>query len=161
MMTKIRSRLCGPLAAGLLACSTAAWADDPAPYPGTVVTQTSYSYSALVERLTAAVKDNAMGLVARASATLGAKSIGVTIPGNTVIMVFHPRFAVRMLAASVPAGIEAPLRFYVTENDDGSAALTYRAPSSVFAPYDNAELDAMAQELDVIFKRIAAQAVSG
>jgi len=73
-------------------------------------------------------------------------------------MVFHPKYAVRMLKASVAAGIEAPLRFYITENDDGTATLTYRKPSSVFAPYDNADLDAMALELDAIFASIAAAA---
>ena len=90
----------------------------------------------------------------------GARKIGVTIPGNMVVMVFHPKFAVRMLQASVPAGIEAPSRFYITENADGTTTLTYREPSSVFAPYDSAELDKMAKELDVIFARIAADASS-
>ena len=47
-----------------------------------------------------------------------------------------------------------------TENADGTTTLTYREPSSVFAPYDNAEIDAMAKELDAIFARIAADASS-
>ena len=136
-------------------------ADNPTPYPGTVVTKTPHTFASLVERLLASVSDNNMGVVAQASATKGAKSIGVNIAGNHVVMVYHPKFAVRMLAASVPAGIEAPLRYYITENEDGSATLTYRTPSSVFGPYENAELDAMARELDEIFKRIAAQATGG
>lgn len=102
-----------------------------------------------------------MGIVARASATLGAKSIGVTIPGNMVIMVFRPDFAVRMLKASVPAGIEAPLRLYVTEDANGKATLTYRTPSNVFAPYRNPDLDKMAGELDAILSRIVADALGG
>ena len=73
-------------------------------------------------------------------------------------MVYHPKFAVRMLKAFVPAGIEAPIWYYITENADGTATLTYRKPSSVFAPYENSELDAMAIELDEIFARIAADA---
>ncbi len=146
------------LAALILLVSTTALAAD-SPRPGTVVQATPHSYEALVERLVASVKENRMGVVARASATLGAKSLGVTIPGNQVVMVFHPKFAIRMLEASVPAGIEAPIRFYVTENADGTATLTYRTPSSLFAPYGNAELDAMAAELDVIFARIADGAV--
>ena len=81
----------------------------------------------------------------------------MTIPGNAVIMVFHPKYAVRMLEASVPAGIEAPLRFYVTEGEDGSATLTYRTPTSVFAPYENANLNEMAGELDVLFEKIASE----
>ncbi len=156
------TRRCFPRAAGLFAVlfSLAAAADNPTPFPGTHVIKTGYSYQALVEKLPEAVARNKMGVVARASATLGAKSIGVTIPGNMVVMVFHPRYAIRMLAASVPAGIEAPLRFYITEGADGNATLTYREPSSVFAPYENAELDAMARELDAIFARIAADASS-
>jgi len=133
-------------------------ADNATPYAGTEVINTPHSYEALVGRLIGAVKDNKMGLVARASATVGAKSIGVSIPGNMVVMVYHPKYAVRMLKASVPAGIEAPIRYYITENEDGTATLTYRTPSSVFNPYQNAELDEMAKELDVIFKRIAGDA---
>jgi len=151
-----------PSGAGILAIliSFGAAADSATPYPGTLVTKTKYSYQEMVKKLPEAVAKNKMGVVAKASATLGAKKIGVTIPGNMVVMVFHPKFAVRMLEASVPAGIEAPLRFYITENDDGTTTLTYREPSSVFAPYDNAKLNKMARELDEIFARIAADASS-
>ncbi len=99
-----------------------------------------------------------MGIVGRASASMGAKSQGFEIPGNAVVMVFRNDFARRMLAASVPAGIEAPLRFYVTENADGTATLTYRSPSSVFRPYESAEMNSLAEELDAIFEKIAAEA---
>jgi uncharacterized protein (DUF302 family) len=71
-----------------------------------------------------------------------------------VVGVYRNDFALRMLEASVPAGIEAPIRFYLTEQEDGTAALSYRLPSTVFAPYENDELDALAKELDVIWARI-------
>ena len=77
-----------------------------------------------------------------------------------VIAVYRNDFAVRMLEASVPAGIEAPIRFYVTENPDGTASLTYRRPSTVFAPCGSADLDAMAKELDQIWQQIVAAAVA-
>lgn len=142
----------------LVAMAQAASAANPAPYPGTNVVKTGYGYEELVSRLDAAVKANKMGLVTRASATLGARSLGKTIPGNMVVGVYRPDFAIRMLEASVPAGIEAPLRFYITENDDGTATLTWRSPSAVFAPYEVPALDEMARELDGIFEKIAAQA---
>ncbi|HSR72705.1 MAG TPA: DUF302 domain-containing protein, partial [Kiloniellales bacterium] len=119
------------------------------------------SYPALIEQLESAIKANKMGLVTRASATLGAKSLGKTIPGNMVIGVYRPDFAVRILEASVPAGIEAPIRFYVTEDPDGTATLSYKTPSTVFAPYfdDGGDaLRALAEELDAIFAAIAAEA---
>ena len=151
-----------PFGAGVftILISLAAAAHDATPFPGTHVIKTGHSYQAMVKKLPDAVAKNKMGVVAKASATLGAKKIGVTIPGNMVVMVFHPKFAVRMLDASIPAGIEAPLRFYITEDADGTTTLTYREPSSVFAPYDSAELNKMARELDVIFARIAADASS-
>jgi uncharacterized protein (DUF302 family) len=156
------TRLWLPFGTGILTIliSLGAAAHDATPFPGTHVIKTGHSYQAMVKKLPEAVSKNKMGVVAKASATLGAKKIGVTIPGNMVVMVFHPKFAVRMLDASVPAGIEAPLRFYITENADGTTTLTYREPSSVFAPYGSAELDKMAKELDVIFARIAADASS-
>ena len=127
--------------------------------PGTKTIKTSYGYHELIKRFDLATRNNKMGLVNRASATLGAKRVlKKTIPGNMVIGVYHPRFAVRMLEASIPAGIEAPLRFYITENTDKTANLTYRTPSSVFAPYGSAKLDAMAKELDAIFAAIAREA---
>jgi uncharacterized protein (DUF302 family) len=76
-----------------------------------------------------------------------------------VVGVYRNDFAVRMLEASVPAGIEAPIRFYMTENPDGTASLTYRMPSAVFAPYESADLDAMAAELDEIWQRIVADTI--
>ena len=135
-------------------------AENATPYPGTQVIKTTHSFGQLHSRLEAAVKNNKVFIVDRASASAGAKSRGITIPGNMVIGVYRNDFAVRMLAASVPAGIEAPLRFYLTENADGSATLTYRRPSAVFAPYGSAELDAMARELDAIFAKIAKEAAA-
>ncbi len=136
----------------------AAW-DAPA---GWSAIDTGHSYQALIARLDAAVKANKMGLVTRASATLGAKSLGKTIPGNMVVGVYRPDFAVRMLAASVPAGIEAPIRFYITENGDGTATLSYKKPSAVFAPYADggAALRELAAELDAIFAKIAREATA-
>ncbi len=127
------------------------------------MTDTGHSYQALIARLDAAVKANKMGLVGRASATLGAKKmLNKTIPGNMVIGVYRPDFAVRMLAASVPAGIEAPIRFYITENRDGTATLSSKKPSAVFAPYADggAALRELAAELDAIFAKIAAEAAA-
>jgi len=131
------------------------------PYPGTHVIKTKSSFAGLRKKLEAAVQANKMYVVTRASASGGSAGRGIKILGNLVIGVYRNDFAVRMLKASVPSGIEAPLRFYVTENSDGTATLTYREPSAVFAPYDSAGLTGMAKELDAIWRRIAAQATGG
>lgn len=152
----------GALVAPLVAVSVLGVAADGAgPLPGTVTIKTQLGFDALVSRVEKAVAANKMGLVAQASASRGAAARGVKIPGNAVLMVFRNDYAVRMLKASVPAGIEAPLRIYVTENADGTASLTYRRPSAVFSPYSSPALDEMAKELDVIFGSIVRDAGGG
>ncbi len=133
-------------------------AENPTPYSGTKVIETGQPFGAFIEKLTAAIKANKMGIVGNACATCGAKKIGVTIPGNRVIMIFNPHFAVRMLKASEASGIEAPVRLYVTEQPDGKARLTYRLPSHLFGAYKVPALDKMGKELDAIFARIVKQA---
>ncbi len=128
--------------------------------PQTVVMNTPHSFDALRSRLEAAVKANGFFVVTRASASAGAASRGLTIPGNLVVGVYRNDYAVRMLKASVAAGIEAPLRFYVTGNGDGTATLSYRPPTRTFAPYGASALTAMAGELDAVWAKIAADAAA-
>jgi len=151
--------ICIGLFAMLFLVFTPAYPENAAPYPGTEIRKTGFGFGALRSRLEAAIGKRGMFVVTSASASAGAKSRGLTIPGNLVIGVYRNDFAVRMLEASVPAGIEAPLRFYLTENADGTATLTYRRPSAVFAPYGSAALDKMAAELDLIWSKIVADAI--
>ncbi len=126
-----------------------------------IVIDTHQAYQGLVERLEAAVKSEKMAIVTSASASEGAKAAGITIPGNKVIGVFRNDFARRMLSSSVAAGIEAPIRIYVTENQDGTATLSYKKPGAVFAPYAEEggdALKALGAELDEIFAKIVGQA---
>jgi uncharacterized protein (DUF302 family) len=130
---------------------------------GWIVVDTRQSFQALVERLETTVKSEKMGIVTSASASEGAKAAGIAIPGNRVFGVFRNDFARRMLGSSVAAGIEAPIRFYVTENPDGTATLSYKKPSTVFAPYADEGGDALKSlgtELDDIFSGIAERATA-
>jgi uncharacterized protein (DUF302 family) len=142
----------------LALASPAVFAQSTSALPGTHAVASPYGFDALAARLEKAIESNKMGLVAQASASRGAAGRGVKIRGNLVLMVFRNDYAVRMLAASVPAGIEAPLRIYVTEDADGKARVTWRAPSAVFAPYGSADLNAMARELDSVFEKIVRDA---
>lgn len=116
--------------------------------------QSRYRLAETISRLENAVAANGLGIVTRANAQNGAKSLGQSIPGNQVWGLFGPRFAIRMLKDSVDAGIEAPVRLYITESPDGNVTVSYIKPTHVFSPYDNADLNAMAAELDVLFAKI-------
>jgi uncharacterized protein (DUF302 family) len=135
-------------------------AEMPETLDGFAIERTSYDYPTLVERLDEAIAESPLNKLSAASATVGAKSLGIDIPGNMVVHAFAPDFAVRMLEASTAAGYEAPLRFYITENADGTATLAYRPASVVFAPYtDGGEaLKTLAAELESIQHTIAAAA---
>jgi uncharacterized protein (DUF302 family) len=126
---------------------------------GRLTLTTRATFAAFAEALKQAIADHKMGLVCHANAQAGAASRGKHIPGNQVLMVFRPDFAIRMLEASVDAGFEAPIRLYVYENADGTATLTYVRPSSVFKAYGNEALDRMAAELDGILEAIVQQAM--
>ena len=104
-----------------------------------------------------------MGVVTQAGPTGAAKARGITIPGNRVIGLFNNVFAVNILNLSTAAMIEAPIRMYVTENADGTATLSYKLPSTVFAPYvgeDGPELATLASDLDTIFAAISQDAAN-
>jgi uncharacterized protein (DUF302 family) len=146
----------------LVGFSTSGQALEPKDFadPQTVVIATQHGFPFLQQRLDDAVKANGFFVVTRASASAGAAGRGVKIPGNLVVGVYRNDYAVRMLEASVAAGVEAPLRFYVTENADGTATLSYRPPTRVFAPYGVPALTEMAGELDPVWAKIARDATA-
>lgn len=144
-----------------LALSTVVALAEMAPRDGWSVQNTDKSFKQLVADVRSAVKANRFGVVTQAGPTAAAKSRGITIPGNRVIGVFNNVYAVRILNLSTAAMIEAPIRMYVTENKDGTASLSYKLPSTVFAPYmtdAGPDLAVAANELDDAFAKIAAQA---
>ncbi len=128
---------------------------------GWVIHETTKTYTDLIAALKSAVKANKMGIVTQAGPTKAAAGRGITIRGNRVIGVFNNDFAVKVLETSTAAMIEAPIRFYVTENPDGTATLSYKTPSHVFTPYMSEggdRLATLATELDARFATIAAAA---
>ncbi len=147
------------LAAGLAPANA-----EMAPRDGWVVLPTPHAYLDMTQRIADATKRHKVGVVGAASATIGAeRALNKKIPGNMVMGIYHPRFAIRMLAASIPAGIEAPIRVYITENQNGTATVSYKKPSFVFAPYMDEggdDLKALAAELDTVFDALVKDAIS-
>lgn len=140
---------------------TAALAVSPAlAQDGRISAVSRAPFPKVAEALEKAVAEHKMALVCHANAQKGAAGRGVTIRGNQVLMVFRNDIAVRLLAADPQAGFEAPIRIYVYENADGTATVSYVAPSAVFAPYKHPEVKAVAAELDPIFKAIVDAALA-
>lgn len=151
------------LALALVLVPTLALAQQIPEREGWRVIETDRPYAELVEAVKTATTQNGMGVVTEAGPTQAAADRGVTIPGNRVIGVFNNMYAVDILGLSVPAMIEAPIRFYVTETEDGTATLSWKTPSHVFAPYvedAGADLATLASELDAKFETIAEAATT-
>ncbi len=129
---------------------------------GWITHETSIPFKELYPRLKDAIKTTKLRHITTASASAGAKGRGITIPGNRVVGVYNNFFAVRMLEASVAAGMEAPIRFYLTENPKGGSNLSYKIPTEVFRPYfedGGSDLKNMARELDGLFDQIAQETI--
>jgi uncharacterized protein (DUF302 family) len=132
--------------------------------PGWRVIETGLDHTTLRERLVAAVPEEGMGVVTQAGPTGMARERGVEIPENHVVGVFNNVYAVRILELSTAAMIEAPIRFYITEDDAGTITLSWKTPSHVFEPYfdeGGPELVTAAAELDEKFEAIAERALAG
>jgi uncharacterized protein (DUF302 family) len=130
------------------------------PREGWAVHRTELSHADLVKATRAAIKERGLIVVTQAGPTKAAKARGIEIPGNTVIGAFNNDFAVRLLSVSTPAMIEAPIRFYVTENANGTATLSYKRPTFILAPYSEPGVAEIATELDTIFAEIADLVIS-
>jgi uncharacterized protein (DUF302 family) len=143
-------------------CGSTAVAQEIGAREGWAVHKTDKNFGDLVDATGLAIKANGMGIVTQAGPTGAAKARGIVIPGNRVIGAFNNIYAVRILKLSTAAMIEAPIRFYVTEEPDGKATLSYKTPGHVFGPYmdeGGKELALAAEELDAVFGAIADAAV--
>lgn len=120
------------------------------------------SYESLLKSVKNATEASELNVVTEAGPTVAAKKRGVNIPGNCVIGIFNNDVAVRVLKLSEAAMIEAPMRMYVTENEDGTANLSWKRPSFILSPYleeGGEELAAIGAELDAVFEAIGKSAV--
>jgi len=168
LIKNLWSRQMRALVLTLAVLPIAAFAEAPAVKPlvdrdGWRVIDSVKPYGAMVEAVKAATMANKMGVVTEAGPTDAAAKLGVILPGNRVIGVFAPQYAVRILPLSTAAMIEAPIRFYVTEDADGTSTLAWKTPSFIFAPYldeGGAALDDVVEELDAKFEDIAKAATA-
>lgn len=110
---------------------------------------------AAAAKLIEAIQAVPMGLVAHVNGQANAAKRGISVPADQILEVFRPDFAIRVWQAHKPAGIEIPLRIYLYDAG-GKTTVTYRSAQEVFAPYANAGLNAIASDVDPIFKGILA-----
>lgn len=142
--------------------SMTAWGGEFSAREGWQSLESPRNYESLLKSVKKATKASDLSVVSEAGPTKAAKERGIDILGNCVIGIFNNDFAVRVLKLSEAAMIEAPMRLYVTENEDGTANLSWKEPSFVISPYldeGGEELAAIGAELDTLFQAIGTSAV--
>ncbi len=63
-------------------------------------------------------------------------------------VVGNPLFALQMTSHDIRAGLYAPLRIYIREEEMAQSAIEYDLPSSLFGQFGNQKVDAVARMLD-------------
>jgi uncharacterized protein (DUF302 family) len=71
----------------------------------------------------------------------------------------NPLFAVRMTQHDIRAGLYAPLRVLVYEDEGGKTCVEYDRPSSLFGQFGNASVTEVATMLDRKLERLVAEAI--
>lgn len=122
--------------------------------------------SATMEDVVAALKNGIetqnLRLVTHIDGQANAARMGREVPGDQILEVFRPDFAVRVWEACKAAGIEIPIRIHVYEDGD-NVCVAYWTPQEIFKPYGSAPLTAIGAELDPLFAGIVegARAAAG
>jgi uncharacterized protein (DUF302 family) len=71
----------------------------------------------------------------------------------------NPLFAIRMTRYDIRAGLYAPLRVLLYENEEGKTCVEYDRPSSLFGQFGNAKVTEVAAMLDHKLEQLVAEAV--
>jgi uncharacterized protein (DUF302 family) len=74
-------------------------------------------------------------------------------------VVGNPLFALQMTQHDIRAGLYAPLRVLLYEDEAGKTCLEYDLPSSLFGQFGNVEIDAVAAMLDQKLQALATEAL--
>lgn len=117
--------------------------------------RSNYSFQETLDRLTGAVRDANLVLIKEVDYQTMLKMVNMNTEGLRSYEVFHPRYGAQLFGGDRRAGLEVPLRIFVSE-DGERAIISYYQPSSVFAGYSG--LGGLGSELDGVFDQMTNQA---
>src|SRR5271170_2220014 len=74
-------------------------------------------------------------------------------------LVGNPLFAIQMTQHDIRAGLYAPLRVLIYENEEAKTCVEYDKPSSLFGQFENAKVTDVATMLDLKLEQLVAKAI--
>ena len=128
---------------------TPALADD-----GRVVGVSKGPYADVVAGLQRGITEHKLTLIGQFDSRKGVPPTNTAVKGNRVLLVYKTDAAMRLIKANPKAGFDAPMRFHVFENPDGTATVTYVKPSTLLKTYRDPEIRKVADELDLVFTSV-------
>ncbi|WP_367065881.1 DUF302 domain-containing protein [Oryzisolibacter sp. LB2S] len=119
-----------------------------------------YSFDETITRLTQAIKERGITLLAQIPHGVAARNVGLELRDTTVLIFGNPRGGTPLMAANQEAGLDLPLRILVWVDAQGSTQLTYNAPTWIAQRHGlGAALDAavtqLGKALEDIVQRVA------
>ena len=94
---------------------------------GLVETEVPGNVAAAVQRITAALHRRGVPLVATIDHAAGARSVGLVLPDEVVLVFGDPAVGTALMQADPRVGIDLPLRMLV-RSDAGTTRVAYRDP---------------------------------
>ena len=113
------------------------------------------SYDHAKDKVTEALKAEGFGVLTEidVKATFK-KKLDVDFRPYVILGACNPTLAHKALSSELPIGLLLPCNVVVTEDDAGNAIVSMVNPREMFRVVENAELEAIAGEVDARIKRV-------
>ncbi len=110
-----------------------------------------YGFQETVDLLQTAIERSGLKTISRINAQENLKKAGLTVSGNVIFEVFHPKLAKEVFDADIRAGIVPPVRVYVYE-DSGKTHVVTQNAAELFSGYKN--LSSLGRDVDGMLAKI-------
>jgi uncharacterized protein (DUF302 family) len=122
-----------------------------------IVRTSTGSVSETIERLLAALEQRSITVFARIDHAEGARSVGLALPDETVLVFGSPRAGTPLMQADATVGIELPLKILVWD-DDGTTTLGYHDPTELAAAYELGSAAGVLEQMQRLLAALVAEA---
>ena len=118
-----------------------------------MITVTSeHTFAETVNRLKAQIEEKGLNLFAVIDHAAGATKANLELAPNTLIIFGNPKVGTLLMQSNAQMGYELPLKFLVSENEQGQVLISYRDPLSYKTTY---RLEEKVQVLENVGKALA------
>lgn len=93
--------------------------------------ESPHSVQDTMDRLAAAVENAGARIAARVDHASAAKSVGIDLAPNQVLIFGNPRIGSPIFAENPAAGLDLPIRVVVFEDADGRTIVAYHDPAAL------------------------------